>query len=181
MVKKIKTISLTVITGLYVLELLFIFSGTWIENIQETRIQNQINKTELSTEIPISLQQWQQITNKREIKVDDTFYDVISFKANSKSVSVTVVEDNLENELRSYLDNLFIKKNNNSNDKKTSFSPFNLITLINGEKPNHWCLYSIFLLKDSPLFLVKKSNKIIIDLLKPPCQFIYCQFKKKDK
>lgn len=54
--------------------------------IQETRIQNQINKAELSTEIQISLRQWQQSTNKREIKIDDTFYDVISFK--SKSVSV---------------------------------------------------------------------------------------------
>ncbi|PWA09154.1 hypothetical protein [Flavobacterium laiguense] len=110
MTKKIKTISLIFITAFYVLELLFIFSGTLIENIQETRIQNQIKKTELSTEIQISLHQWHQITNKREIKIDDAFYDVISFKANSKNVSVTVVEDDLENELRSYLDNFLLKR-----------------------------------------------------------------------
>lgn len=174
MKKKIKTISLLVITTFYVVELLFIFSGAWIENMQETRIQNQINKTELATEIQISKHQWQQITNKREIKFDDTFYDVISFKVNSKSVSVTVVEDTFESEFRFCLNNLFTKKNPNSTNKKSAFSPFNLMTLINGEKPSHWCFYSLFLIKETPLFLVKKSNKIIIEFLRPPCYlFVY--------
>lgn len=89
--------------------------------------------------------------------MDNTFYDVISFKANSKSASVTVVDDNPESELRYYFDNLF-NKNNNYNDQKTSFffSLFNLKTIINGKKTNQRHLCSIFLLRGSSLFLIKK-------------------------
>jgi hypothetical protein len=169
MLKNIKHISILSIATIYILQLCFVFSGTLIENIQELRHQNQISKNLMAEHMEFSLRDWQLLDNKKEIKINNTFYDVISFRNSSKKVVVKVVKDDFENEFRISFQNLFNKKNTTDSGKKKSFNPYNYLTVISNETKTHSVLFLYFFSKSNLSFFKVKTNKIIEFIYRPPC------------
>lgn len=168
MIKSIKTLSVFLIATFYVLQLVFIFSGALIENIQEIRYQNQVSKTEFSEKV-FSLNQWRHIENKREIIINGSFYDVISFKIIGKKVIVNAVEDSFENEFRVYFHNLLLKKNNHGPDKKKQFNSYNYLTVICKEDTIDLDFFLASYLRADQSHSVGKTNKTVVTVYKPPC------------
>ena len=123
--RKIKYIAIVTIATSYVLQLCFVFSGTLIENFQEIRHQNQISKLHLSETKKISIDNWNNFDNKKEIKINGIFYDVASFKFVNKIVIVHVVADNFENQMRINFESLFHKSKKTDSNQKKSINSFN--------------------------------------------------------
>ena len=78
MLKRIKNISIFVVITFYVLQLCMVFSDTLIEQIQEIRNQIQVSKTHLAEKKAISFSEWNSFSNKKEIKLNHVYYDVLS-------------------------------------------------------------------------------------------------------
>lgn len=166
---KTKSIAIIAITTFYVMQLCIVFLGTLIDNIQQVRHQNQISKTLLTQRREFSLLEWQKLDNKKEFEINDIYYDVVSFKITSDNVIVTVVEDNLESELRITLQNLFNKENNLRPSKKKSFNSYNYLTTIEEKNDEFISFPSESFSKSTPLFFSGKTIKIIQNIYRPPC------------
>lgn len=169
MLKKIKHIAIFAIVTFYVLQLCFVFSGSLIENFQQIRHQNQISKLLLSETKEISLIQWNKFDNKKEIEINNRFFDVASFKIIKKKVIIKVVADNLENKMRISFESLFHKSKKTESNQKKSFNSFNFIAVIhnidfeNLKNPLHILSSNIYFL------IVKNTKNTVLNLDRPPC------------
>ena len=167
--KKIKYIAILTIVASYVLQLCFVFSGTLVENFQEIRYQNQISKLHLSETKKISIDNWNDFNNKREIKINGIFYDVASFKVVNKIVIVHVVADSFENQMRINFESLFHKSKKTDSNQKKTFNCFNFIAVINNiETQKITARIEIF--KPKVYFtIIQNTINSVLNLDKPPC------------
>ncbi|UFH34325.1 hypothetical protein [Flavobacterium acetivorans] len=169
MQKNNKHIILIFITLLYILQLCLVFPRTLIVNMQQFRAKNQISKKYLELHKEIALKDWELLDDKKEIKINNTFYDVISFKIIAQKVIVQVAKDDFESSLRISFQNIL--NNNkvlNSNKKKTlnSYKWMTLRTLNKSELMTYIPRFSIILFS---LYLTGKENKVIEFIDRPPC------------
>ncbi len=147
----------------------FVFSGTLIENYQQIRHQNQISKLLLSETKEISLIQWNKFDKKKEIELNNRFYDVASFKIHNKKVILKVVADNLENKMRISFESLFHKSKKTESNPKKLFNSFNFIAVIhnidnqNIEQPTEIFSSHIY------FTLIQNTKNTVLNLDKPPC------------
>lgn len=169
MLKKIKHIAIFAIVTFYVLQLCFVFSGSLIENFQQIRHQNQISKLLLSETKEISLIQWNKFDNKKEIEINNRFFDVASFKIIKKKVIIKVVADNLENKMRISFESLFHKSKKTESNQKKSFNSFNFIAVIhnidfeNLKNPLQILSSNIYFL------IIQNTKNTVLNLDRPPC------------
>jgi hypothetical protein len=167
--KKIKHTAIFAIVTLYVLQLCFVFSGTLIENFQHIRHQNQVSKLLLSETKEISMSNWNNFDNKKEIKINNRFYDVASFKIINKKVILKVVADNLENTIRISFESLFHKSKKTESNQKKSFNSFNFIAIVHNidnqkiEQPTEIFSSNIFFM------VIQNTRNTVLNLDKPPC------------
>ncbi len=170
MLKNIKYIAVFSIVTLYVFQLCTLFSEVYVENVQQIRHQNQISKAYLSEYKVFSISEWNRMNDKKEIKLNDSFYDVVSFKIKSNKVVVNVVKDNFENEIRIALNRLFNKKNSTNSNKKKRINTFNHITVINKTDDDYLVKLSVLKVKrNNSHFIQGKPNKITLKTDRPPC------------
>lgn len=167
--KKIKHIAIFSIVTFYVLQLCFVFSGTLIENFQHIRHQNQVSKLLLSETKEISLVNWNNFDNKKEIKINNRFYDVASFKIINKKVFLKVVADNFENTIRISFESLFHKSKKIESNQKKLFNSFNFIAVIHNidnqklEQPTEIFSSHIY------FTIIQNTINTVLNLDKPPC------------
>ena len=169
MLKKIKNISIFVVVTCYVLQSCMLFSGTLIERIQEIRTQIQISKIHLVENKLISLSEWKSIQNKKEIKLNNIYYDVISFKISSKQVAINAVKDKHENNFRMILNNLSNKKEIPNSSKKKTYKVCSFITTLTNNDYQIETIFNLFLIKQNFNTSNKDVNKIALAIYKPPC------------
>ena len=109
MLRKIKQTSIVLITLFYLVQFSLSFSGSVIDWIQEIRHQNQISKINSITQKTISLEDWKQLNNKKEIKINQDYFDIHSYTIIVDKVVLSVVQDDFESEVLVGLQNLFLK------------------------------------------------------------------------
>lgn len=169
MLKRIKNIAVFVLVTFYVLQVCIVFSGTLIEHIQEIRNQIQLSKIHLAQTKIVTIAQWESNKDKKEIKINNHYYDVLSYKILSNKVRLVAVRDSHENNFRVVLNNLLNKNNTSHSEKKKSLKIPNFITVLN-KNDYEFKKNRIFILKKMLFYASKKSPvKIIIDVYKPPC------------
>ncbi|WP_395078025.1 hypothetical protein [Flavobacterium sp.] len=169
MLKKIKYLAIVTIVTSYVLQLCFVFSGTLIENFQQIRHQNQISKLLLSETKEISIETWNGFNDKKEIKINNIFYDVASFKITNKIVIVHVIADNFENQMRINLQSLFHKSKKSDSNQKKSFNTFNFIAVINIIETQKIMARIEVFTPNVYFTLTKNTKNTVLKLDKPPC------------
>ena len=109
MLRKIKQTSIVLITLFYLVQFSLSFSGSIIDWVQEIRHQNQISKINAITQKTISLKDWKQLNNKKEIKINQHYFDIHSYTIVLDKVVLSVVQDDFESEVLVGLQNLFLK------------------------------------------------------------------------
>ena len=169
MLKKIKYYSVITIAIFYILQLSLVFSGTMIENIQQIRHQNQVSKINLALEKIIPVKDWNNFDNKKEIKINAVYYDVISFRIFSDKVVIKVVKDNFESELRISMQRLFENKSLPSNDKKKCFNFYNYLSIIEKQKKESNQFLISIVTNPIAFFTHRKTNTIKASIYRPPC------------
>jgi hypothetical protein len=154
---------------MYLVGLLFAFSGDLVQQIQTVRHQNQINKINQIEIISISLSQWNEFENKHEIKLEDIFYDVVAHSITSQKVTLKVVKDHFENEVRVVFSQVFNKSKYPTSDKKKSTTSLQQIVC---ETKSNWVKKNIFtsmLVENFNSKFELKTNSYIYLPQKPPC------------
>jgi hypothetical protein len=122
MLKKLKIPAIVFIVIIYVFSVFFAFSGNLISHVQLVRYENQIKKLQNIEFLEFTNQEWLGLSDNKEIKYKNDFYDVISVKVLPSKVVVKVVKDNLENKLHVTFLKIFNKnKPSNSENKKFDF------------------------------------------------------------
>jgi hypothetical protein len=169
MLKKIKHIAIQSVAVLFILQVCFTFSGILIENIQQVRYENRIARNLKAVHKEFSLNDWQQLNNKKEIEVNHVFYDVISAKKVGGLVVVKMVRDSFESEFRITFQNVLNKKSNGSSGKKKIFKPYSIKIIFNEVKTNSTPALTDYFLKPNFPFLNIETNKINKSVYKPPC------------
>lgn len=169
MTKKNQFFSILFVTTLYLVGFLFAFCGDLVQQIQTVRHQNQINKINQIELISISISQWNQFDNKHEIKLKDIFYDVVAHSISGQKVTLKVVKDHYENEVRVVFSQVFNKGKCPTSDKKKSTSSIHQIVC--ETKPN--CLnnsnFASMLVENYKSKFDLKTNSYIYLPQKPPC------------
>lgn len=144
-------------------------SENLIYQIQVVRHQNQIEKISKAEILEFSLCEWNSFSDLQEIKFQNNFYDVISFKKINIKVVVKVVKDDFENEIRvSFLKilNKFKfplsdkKKSNSFSKHLLSKNEFICSIKVNIYNSNH---------KNFDRTLSSKTSSFINFQEKPPC------------
>lgn len=169
MTKKNHFFSILLVTTLYLVGFLIAFCGDLVQQIQTVRHQNQINKINQIEIISISLSQWNQFDNKHEIELDDIFYDVVAHSISGQKVTLKVVKDHFENEVRVVFSQIFNKSKYPTSDKKKS--TFSLQQIVCETKPN-WLNNNTFasmLVENFKSNFDLKTNSYIYLPQKPPC------------
>lgn len=169
MLKKIKYISILSIAAIYILHVCFSFSGILIENIQQVRYENQVSKNFMKLQKEFSFTDWQLLDNKKEIEINNVFYDVISVEKVGQRVMVKVVKDSFESEFRVLFQNVFNKKDTANSSKKKIFKPYSLKVVLNEVKTNSISVLTHYFYKPNFPFLNIKTAKIIKAIHRPPC------------
>lgn len=169
MLKKIKHIAILSIVIIYLLQVCFTFSGILIENIQKVRYENQIAKNFMTMEKEFSFNDWQPLDNKKEIKINNIFYDVVSAKKVGQRVMVQVVKDSFESEFRISFQNVLNKKSTENSSKKKVFKTYSLKVIFNETKTNSITFVTGYSFKPNFPFSSIKTNKIIKAIHRPPC------------
>lgn len=119
MLKRYKNIALLVIVFIYAIQLLPYFSDTIYEKIRTYRQERQLTKFHLRETKYITLKSWNSIKNKKEFKINGTFYDVYSYKIkNQNTVELIAFKDSQENKLHLFFNHFLKKDFSNSKDKK---------------------------------------------------------------
>lgn len=169
MTKRNQLLSILFVATMYLVGLLFAFSGDLFQQIQTTRHQNQINKINQIELISISLSQWNEFENKHEIKLKDIFYDVVAHSISEQKVTLKVVKDHSENEIRVVFSQVFNKCKCPTSDKKKSNSSIHQIVF---EPKSNWFNKSIFtsiLIENFKSNFDLKTNAYVYLPQKPPC------------
>lgn len=111
--------ALLAIVFIYASQLLPYFSNTIYEKVRTYRQERQLTKYHLRETKYITLKSWNSIKNKKEFKINGTFYDVFSFEIkNQNTVELIAFKDSQEHKYQLFF-NHFLKKNlPNSKDKK---------------------------------------------------------------
>lgn len=169
MFKKIKHIAILCIAIIYILQVCFAFSGILIENIQKVRYENQVAKNFMTIQKEFSFSDWQLLDNKKEIEINNVFYDVVSAEKAGQMVVVEVVKDSFENEFRISFHNFFNKKHSSNSSKKKLFKPYSSTVILNENKTNSTAVFTHYFFKPNFPFLNTKTNKIIKAIHRPPC------------
>ncbi|WP_395055995.1 hypothetical protein [Flavobacterium sp.] len=169
MLNRIKNISIFVVVTFYVLQLCTLFSGSLVERIQEIRMQIQVSKIHLAEKKSIPLSQWNSSHDKKEFKINNIYYDVISFEILSDKVVINAVNDMHENNFRIVLTNLLNKKETPHSGKKKIYKTFHFITTLNNNDYKIESDYKLLSIKSN--FYIPKGdiNKIALTIHKPPC------------
>ena len=169
MFQKNRIFAVFLILSIYVFGTILSFTGDFIQHIQVVRHQNQIEKIAKAQTIEFSFSQWEKFTDTKEIKIENDFYDVVSFRKSNSKIIAKVVKDNFENEIRITFSQIFNKHKLPASGKKKS-SPiakhFNI--KLNENFKNSVVLFS----KKASNFdyLINSKINSFIDLpLKPPC------------
>ncbi|MEN9488559.1 MAG: hypothetical protein RL494_824 [Bacteroidota bacterium] len=168
MLKGIKNIAVLVVLTFYVFQLAMVFSNPIIEKIQEIRIQIQVSKIHLAETKTISFSEWNSFSDKKEIKLNHVYYDVLSYKIVSNTVIINAVQDNYENNFKIIFDTLSNKKGIPHSDKKKHFNPSNFITVLNNAHHKIENGYNFLKTQASFYALVQHPNKISSKIDKPP-------------
>lgn len=169
MLKKIKNISIFVVVTFYVLQLCMLFSGALIERIQEIRTQIQVSKIHLVEKKWIKLSEWESLDNKKEIKLNNIYYDVLSFKISSNQVAINAIKDKHENNFRIILNNLSNKKEIPNSSKKKSYKAYSFTTTLTNNDYQIETVFNLFLIKQNFNTSNRDINKIALAIYKPPC------------
>ncbi|MCG9794030.1 hypothetical protein [Flavobacterium algicola] len=114
MLQKIKQTSIVLTTLFYLVQFSLSFSGGTIDCVQQARHQNQISKINSITHKTILLTEWKQLNNKKEIKINQDYFDIHSFSIVSNYVVLKVVKDDFESDIIVGLQNLFLKAGSTS-------------------------------------------------------------------
>lgn len=112
--------------SLYVMGVFLAHSGDLFNEIQNIRYENQIRKIKLSQTIIFSSGEWQTFSNKKEIKYNNAYYDVISFRKYGSEVIAKVVKDEFENEFRLTISQVLNKNKIPTSEKKSTFISIHL-------------------------------------------------------
>lgn len=169
MLKSIKYCTFSLIVIFYILQSCSIFSDVLIENIQQIRYQIQISKKHQAEALEFSISDWKQMENKKEFKVNDAYYDVVSIKETPDKVMVYAVKDSFEDSLRIALRTILDKNTKSHNNKKRAFKSFNYYTVIDTIKykqPKHFREDTT---KFDFFFINKKPIHVITITERPPC------------
>lgn len=103
--------------------MIFSFTGDLITQIQTVRHQNMIEKIAELQILKFSLNEWNNFSNQEEIKFNNNYYDVVSFKKDTKNVFAEVVQDDLENDIRVFISKIH-KESKHSNSNKFDSNKF---------------------------------------------------------
>ena len=169
MLKKIKHISILFIVTFYVLQSSSFFTINLIENIQEIKNRIQISKTHLAEKKELSIAFWNNQRNKKEIKIGNHFYDIISFTIIYDKVVITAVKDVNEYNFTTLLDDLLEEDGSHQSDKKKSGEPLKILTYFTSQKIEFEHFFDKSQKNNSYHILNKKPSKITLPLFKPPC------------
>lgn len=169
MLKRIKHFTFFLIVIFYILQSCTVFSDVLTENIKQIRYQIQISKKHQAQTLEFSISDWKQMENKKEFKVNDAYYDVISFKETPDKVMVYAVKDSFEDTLRIALNTIFDKDSKSHNNKKRVFKSFNYYTVIDTIKYNHLNRFTLTATKFNFFLLDRKPIRIITITERPPC------------
>ncbi|MFV8346314.1 hypothetical protein [Flavobacterium sp. ZB4P13] len=127
MFPKNKILVILVVISLYSTGVFLAYSGDLFSQIQKIRHENQIQKIKFSQTITFSWEEWRAFSNKKEIKHNNAYYDVISFQKFRSEVIAKVVKDDLENEFRLVISQIFNKHKTNHSAKKRTFISKHLV------------------------------------------------------
>jgi hypothetical protein len=169
MLQKNRIIVVFIILSIYIFGTILSFTGDFIQHFQAVRHQNQIEKIARAQTIEFTFSQWKKFTDTKEIKIENNFYDVVSFRKSNSKIIAKVVKDDFENEIRITFSQIFNKHKLPASGKKKS-SPiakhFNIKL-----KENVRNLVVLFLKKTSNFDnLTQLKINSFIDLpIKPPC------------
>ena len=169
MLKRIKNISIFIVVTFYVLQLCMLFSGALVERIQEIRNQIQVSKIHLAEKKSISLSQWNASNDKKEFKINNVYYDVLSYKILSDKVVINAVKDKHENNFRIVLNILLNKKKLPNSDKKKNYKAYHFITILNENNYEIENNFDLQLIKPNFNTSHKDVKKIALVIYKPPC------------
>jgi hypothetical protein len=169
MFKKNKKSIIFIIISIYVIGMVMTFTGDLILQIQTIRHQNRIEKIKNSESLEFSMTQWNNFSDNTEIKFQNRYYDVISFKEIDSKIIVKVIKDQFENEFRVSLAKIFNKNKIPFSEKsKSNFfskhlvSKVEYITFINLD-------FLLDKLQENNSFLNSKTSNFINFQEKPPC------------
>ena len=141
------------------------FLGDFVQNSKVVRNQYQISKAVTSKTIFFSSIKWHSILDKKELKLNDGYYDVISVIDWGKIVAVKIVKDKFENESRiPFFNNIISCKVPIGKKKKGVFTKY-ITCEINS--------FSVFNKRETfQNFMIQfdQKTKSYIDLIqRPPC------------
>ena len=169
MLNRIKNISIFLVVTFYVFQLLMMFSGTLVERIQEIRNQTQVSKIDLAEKKTVLFSEWEPLKNKKEIKINNIYYDVVSYKISSNKVIINAVKDKYENNFRIVLNILLNKKEAGNSSKKKAYKYYNFISALVNNNYKIETIFSFLPVKQNFNTLNKDVNKIGLTIYKPPC------------
>lgn len=168
MFPKYKKPAILIIISLYIIGVFFVNSGDLFSQIQKIRYENRIKKIKLCKTIIFSSKEWKVFSDKKEIKFNNAYYDVIAFQEFNSKVIAKVIKDDLENEFRLVISQILNKQKPLPLDKKyTSLSKH----LVQKEKINFVFKFNFKIDKienyDTQFNL--KTKSFIYSLFEPPC------------
>ena len=115
------------------------------------------------------IKDWNDFENKKEIKINTIYYDVVSFEVYKDKIALKVVKDDLESELRISIQQLFSTKNLPACGKKKCCNFYNyLSTIENQKKVKFIFLYEVYR-NPNCFFNQGNANNIIASIYRPPC------------
>src|SRR6476620_2732011 len=127
MLKQIKNSAILIIVTFYVLQSSSVLTLNLIANIQEIRNQIQISKIHLAEIIEVDSTFWNNQKNKKEIKINNHYYDIVSHTNDAKKVFLKAVKDKDENNLATLFNELLEEDESNSLEKKKNSEPFKIL------------------------------------------------------
>jgi hypothetical protein len=121
MFSKNKRLVILIVISLYITGVFFDYSGDLFSQIQKIRRENYIKKIKFCQTRTFSLEEWESFSNKTEIRQNNIYYDVICFQKFHSKVIAKVVKDDLENEFRFMISQIFNKHKAPPLEKKHTF------------------------------------------------------------
>ena len=169
MLNKIKNISLFLVVTFYVLQLCMLFSSALVERIQEIRNEIQVSKINLAEKKIIPFSKWESLVNKKEIKINNVYYDVLSYEIVFNNVEINAVKDKHENNFRIVLNNLLNKKETPDSSKKKTYKYYSFISTLANNNYKIEPIFNFLPIKQNFNTSTKDVEIIALNIDKPPC------------
>ena len=149
--------------------MIFSFSGGLITQNQNIRQKGIIEKNTNFEVLNFTINQWNKFNDTEEIKHNNKFYDVVSFKKINSNVIVTAIHDDLENEVRIFISKIY-KKTKNPISEKAFFKAFSKHILLKNNSFVKEKFLIFYNLSRKFLFQPKDKTSGFNDFVeKPPC------------